>query len=255
MYIKEVGFDYLYDKSGLYDVLRGISAGYGTAKAITWNWQFLQDLQPNMLNFLENHDEQRIASPWFRGTSQNDAYLYTSLALNTAPFMIYFGQELGADAAEGHEGRTSIFSRCNPKQISDLNSYVHGKGRLSPEEAACLKRYKAAFALAGKDAIGSGLTYDLCYCQEDGNGFDFDRNFAFIRHSISKTKMLKRRTFLLLADFCENGTNFGTNTTKEMTIKIPEDAVRYLGLDLDLKVLEEGLKIEVENGGCTVVEL
>ncbi|MBR5072334.1 MAG: alpha-amylase, partial [Bacteroidales bacterium] len=67
MYIEDVRFDYLYDKSGLYDVLRAIVAGHGTARAITWNWQFLQDFQPRMLNFLENHDEQRLASPWFAG--------------------------------------------------------------------------------------------------------------------------------------------------------------------------------------------
>ena len=54
-YIKETGFDLLYDKSGLYDTIRSIVQGQGSAKAITWNWQYLQDLQPSMLNFLENH--------------------------------------------------------------------------------------------------------------------------------------------------------------------------------------------------------
>ena len=150
MYIDDVRFDYLYDKSGLYDVLRAIAAssgsacsaaagagavgdcadrlglpGQGTARAITWNWQFLQDLQPHMLNFLENHDEQRLASPWFAGRADCYALLCASLMLNTAPFMLYFGQETGVDASEGHEGRTSIFNFAKPASLQRLYAFVH----------------------------------------------------------------------------------------------------------------------------------
>ena len=49
-----------------------------------------------MLNFLENHDELRIASDFFAGSAKNSfAALYVSLLLNTSPFMLYFGQEVG----------------------------------------------------------------------------------------------------------------------------------------------------------------
>ena len=106
-YIRTVGFDYLYDKSGLYDTLRTIVEKntddngmpvelWQSASGITRNWQFLSDLQPYMLNFLENHDEQRFASDFFgRKASNTFAPLYVSLFLNTAPFMIYFGEEVG----------------------------------------------------------------------------------------------------------------------------------------------------------------
>ena len=137
MYIDDVRFDCLYDKSGLYDVLRAIAAGHGTARAITWNWQFLQDLQPRMLNFLENHDEQRIASPWFAGSPDDYSALCASLMLNTAPFMLYFGQETGVDASEGHEGRTSIFNFARPASLQRLCDYVHG-GSLTAEETVAV---------------------------------------------------------------------------------------------------------------------
>lgn len=254
-YIKEVGFDYLYDKSGLYDVLRDIAGGHGTARAITWNWQFLQDLQPHMLNFLENHDEQRIASPWFTGKKDNEAYLYASLMLNTAPFMIYFGQEVGADASEGHEGRTSIFNWCKPKELSDLWEHVHGVGRLNREEAATLRSYSKAFSLACKDFAGSGLTYDLCYCQNNFEGFNPDTDFVFIRKSTNKTKKLKHVTYLFYARFSNNGTNFGTKNTESVTVRIPDHALDYLGLSLSKEQREEGIKIETAQGHCTVSEL
>lgn len=55
-------FDYLYDKVGLYDTLRAVTCGYESATAITRSWQSLGGIEKRMLNFLENHDEQRIAS-------------------------------------------------------------------------------------------------------------------------------------------------------------------------------------------------
>ena len=216
MYIDDVRFDYLYDKSGLYDVLRAVTAGHGTARAITWNWQFLQDLQPSMLNFLENHDEQRLASPWFAGRRDDYALLCTSLMLNTAPFMLYFGQETGVDASEGHEGRTSIFNFARPDSLQRLCAYVHGEGEsLSAEEFSVLSRYRAALATAAGSAVSEGLTFDLCYCQSASDGFDADRHFAFLRSSEGET--------LLFA--C----NFSSLEAR-MTVRIPDHAVEYLRL-------------------------
>ena len=106
-YVREVGFDFLYDKSGLYDTLRTVVEKniddngmpvelWQSATGITRNWQFLSDLQPYMLNFLENHDEHRFASDFFGKDAMNTfAPLYVSLFLNTAPFMVYFGEETG----------------------------------------------------------------------------------------------------------------------------------------------------------------
>ena len=210
MYIEDVRFDYLYDKSGLYDALRAVTAGHGTARSINWNWQFLQDLQPRMLNFLENHDEQRLASPWFAGRPDYYALLCASLMLNTAPFMLYFGQETGVDASEGHEGRTTIFNFARPASLQRLCAFVHtpdclrrlldssctlsssvpdasglsGAGEsLSARELSVLTHYRDALALAGSTAVSEGLTFDLCYCQSFEDGFDPDRHFAFLRHS------------------------------------------------------------------------
>lgn len=181
-YIDYVGFDLLYDKSGSYDILRSIVSNGTGAVALTCNWQRLQDLQPKMLNFLENHDEQRIASPWFAGKASNAfAALAFSLLYNDASFMLYFGQEVGEDASEGHEGRTSIFNWCHPAYVSQLHEYaVKGKA-LPGSTGSIFGRYKEFLEYASLPVFREGATWDLCYCQPAGSGFDPDRHFAFLR--------------------------------------------------------------------------
>ena len=190
-YIDYVGFDLLYDKSGSYDILRSIIRNGSGARALTWNWQWLQDLQPRMLNFLENHDEQRIASPWFAGKASNAyAALAFSLLYNNASFMLYFGQEAGENASEGHEGRTSIFNWSKPAAITQLHDFVE-TGKELPETAkAVFIRYKGFLEAASLPVFRKGGTWDLCYCQPSDAGFDPDRHFAFLRFTDSEAYLV-----------------------------------------------------------------
>ncbi len=152
------------------------------ARALTWNWRWLCGMEPVMLNFLENRDERRLASGWFASSPEKGyAALAYSALFNTASFMLYFGQEVGEDAAEGHEGRTSIFNWCNPVSVGHLNSYVAtGKG-ISRRERSILSRYRAVLGLASRPVFRDGNTWDLCYCQD--GGFDADRHTAFLRYN------------------------------------------------------------------------
>ena len=143
-YIRNIGFDYLYDKSGLYDTLRTIVEKnvnddgmpvelWQSTVGITRNWQYLGDLQPYMLNFLENHDEQRFGSEFFgKDASKTFAALHTSVFLNTAPFMIYFGEEIGergmdAEGFSGKDGRTTIFDWWSISSIQRLRKVIKDK--------------------------------------------------------------------------------------------------------------------------------
>ena len=181
----EAGFDLLYDKSGSYDILRGILAGERSARELTWNWQGLGAMQEHMLNFLENHDEQRIASPWFAGTPEKAwSALAFSMLFNTAPFMLYSGQEVGEDASEGHEGRTSIFEWSRPAGLDALWEYIHTGRGLSMERRHILSRYRELCRLAGLREYSEGGVWDLCYCQH--GAFDADSQFAFARFAAGK---------------------------------------------------------------------
>ena len=180
-YLDEVGFDLLYDKSGLYDTLRAVCCNGASARGITWNWQWLGDMQPRMLNFLENHDEQRLASPEFLGAAARGyAALACSLLFNTASFMLYFGQEVGEDGIDGADGRTSIFNWSDSPELRELFRSLHG-GRLAPDEAAVLARYRGLLTQAKRPAFAEGRTWDLVYCNGNAPGFDPERHFAFVR--------------------------------------------------------------------------
>lgn len=192
--IKDAGFDYLYDKSGLYDILRGILTNGWSSRQITGNWQRLSDLQPDMLNFLENHDEQRLASSCFAGSPERGyAALAVAALFNKASFMLYFGQERGERAPEASDGRTSIFN------WTTVNSLKTPDGKV-------LERYREILSLAA--SISDWENYDLCYCSEGAEGFDPDRHFAFLRY--------KKGVGTLL--FC---CNFSV-TDAEYTVVIPE---------------------------------
>ena len=216
-----------------------------SATAITAVWQELGPLQPRMLNFLENHDEQRIASPQFAGSPEAGyAALGVSLLLNTAPFMLYFAQELG-ERGDPTTGRTSIFdltplhsvipspggASVSPAEISPRaplgrndNSDApsrHGRpDRPSCAAEAVLARYRTLLALAALPAFAEGGTWDLCYCQ--GPGFDRSTLFAWLRSD-------GRDAWLCLANFSPRPV-----TTD---ILIPAAAFAFFGLSaLDLTV-------------------
>ena len=231
-YIREIGFDLLYDKSGIYDTLRAIveknakDSGvpvedWQSAKRITWNWQSLGDLQPYMLNFLENHDEQRFASDFFGCDAGNSyAALYTALYLNNAPFMLYAGEEVGErgmdnEGFSGRDGRTSIFDWWAPSSLTRLYKYIHGeKEALTPEEESMLDAYRKALKFAAEDnAVSKGTVYDLCYCNYASDGFNPDRHFAFLRD-------FEDETLLIVCNFSKNDA--------DMKISIPEHAFNWM---------------------------
>ena len=231
-YIREIGFDLLYDKSGIYDTLRAIveknakDSGvpvedWQSAKRITWNWQSLGDLQPYMLNFLENHDEQRFASDFFGCNARNSyAALYTALYMNNAPFMLYAGEEVGErgmdnEGFSGRDGRTSIFDWWAPSSLTRLYKYIHGeKKALTPEEETMLDTYRKALKFAAEDnAVSKGTFYDLCYCNYASDGFNPDRHFAFLRD-------FEDETLLIVCNFSKNDA--------DMKISIPEHAFNWM---------------------------
>ncbi|MBT8323064.1 MAG: alpha-amylase family protein, partial [Eudoraea sp.] len=113
-YLRKGKMDYLYDKVELYDSIKHIMQGHGWTDHIPVVQNGLRDIEHHMLHFLENHDEQRIASPDFAGDAQKGKpAMVVSATISTSPTMIYFGQEVGEPGTEnagfGSPTRTSIF--------------------------------------------------------------------------------------------------------------------------------------------------
>nr|MCR4824222.1 hypothetical protein [Bacteroidales bacterium] len=127
--------------------------------------------------------EQRLSSPAFLGSAERGyAPLACSLLFNTAPFMLYFGQEVGEDGRDGAAGRTSIFNWCNPPQLRKLWQSLYEQKPLKRPEASLLARYRDMLACAKRPAFAEGGTWDLGYCNGDAPGFDPGRHFAFVRY-------------------------------------------------------------------------
>lgn len=186
-YLNFAGFDYLYDKVGLYDTLRAVTCRHSAASAITSCWQRLGPLQGRMLNFLENHDEQRLASDFFAGNGRRGlAALAVSALMNQNPFMLYFGQELGergmdAEGYSGPDGRTTIFDYWS---VDSVRRFYYGKREDCPAEMLALHNYYARLLgiATSQKAVSSGSFFDLMYVNYDHPlTFNTERQYAFLR--------------------------------------------------------------------------
>lgn len=173
-YLDYGGFDLLYDKVGMYDTLKLVSQHHLPASAITGAWQAVDKIQNRMLNFLENHDEQRLASSFNLGSPWRAIpELGVSLLFNRAPFMLYCAQEYGERGMEsegfsGLDGRTSIFDYCSIPAVREVT-----------QEGLMLRSlYSQLLTLARTEsAFSQGYTFDLTYCnpQHSATKFIFAR--------------------------------------------------------------------------------
>ena len=220
-YLFKGKFDYLYDKVGLYDTLRAVVCGYESATAITRAWQALGGIEQRMLNFLENHDEQRIASDFFAGNPRKAIPgLIVSACLNTNPMMIYFGQEFGelgmdSEGFSGRDGRTTIFDYWSVDTIRRWRNGGKFDGKLlTDDEQRMQATYRRILNLCNEEkAISQGLFFDLMYANQNGWRFNEHKQYAFLR---------KHENELILIV-----TNFD-HMTADIAINLPEHAFGYL---------------------------
>ncbi len=181
------GFDYLYDKVGMYDTLRGVMGGGLSTHAITSAWQQTDDIRDHMLYFLENHDEQRIASDFFAGDARKGVpALVVSALLQQNPLMVYAGQEYGErgmdqEGFSGRDGRTTIFDYWS------IDTLVRAAQRkLTTEEKVLKAQYDKVLNIARLEkSIVEGASFDLMYV----NG-QYQRQYAFLRKADSEVLLV-----------------------------------------------------------------
>ncbi len=212
------GFDFLYDKVGLYNRMEAILRHGQAAESISICWKMLQGLDDKMLRFTENHDEVRLASPHFL----NDPFaalpaVSLSALMHRGPFMIYNGQESGerAEGAMGYsgdDGRTSIFDyTCMPQHQQWYNDGNCDGRKLSESQMALRNFYKQMLRLRlSSKAFSKGHFYDLMWANPWYTNFDPRYVYAFLRY-------LEDERYLVLV-------NFNRNESRNMCVNIPEDA-------------------------------
>ena len=213
------GFDYLYDKVGMYDYLRGVTSKNWAVEGITQQWQAVDDIRQHMLYFLENHDEQRIASGFFCGRGMcAEPAMIVAATLGSNPVMIYAGQELGekgmdAEGFSGMDGRTTIFDYWGIKSIQAWANHGKFDGAGLDEEQRDLRDfYRQLLRLARTEkAITHGDMYDLEYAQ--GEGFNKHEQYAYIRK-------YKQQILLIILNFDDR--------QRDISVRIPQEAFAHL---------------------------
>ena len=213
------GFDYLYDKVGMYDSMRDVVCGHRSATDITRQWQTNDDIADHMLYFLENHNEQRIASDFFAGDARKGIpALMTSALMRTNPFMLYAGQEYGErgmdeEGFSGRDGRTTIFDYWS------VDSLIHGyssRRQLTKEEKSIEATYKKVLNIATSEkAVTGGKFFDLMYVNPTSADFNADRQYVFLRSN-------EDDLMIVLANFSDENS--------DCKINIPQHAFNYLNL-------------------------
>ena len=244
-YIRLGKMDYLYDKVDMYDSLKHIMKGYGWTDHIPVVRNKYDDIESHMLYFLENHDEQRIASPEFVGNANTAKPAMTVLAtIGTSPLMIYFGQELGEPGAEdagfGDPSRTSIFDYIGvPAHQRWMNKGKFDGGQSTEEEKSLRNFYKRLLNIAISNDALTGESREIHYYNKEHTKNYNHRVFSFVRFS-------KEEKLIVV-------TNFDTEVSHQFELRIPQDIISQWGLSentYELKDLlyQQNNKLILRNG-------
>ncbi|MBQ8065059.1 MAG: alpha-amylase family protein [Prevotella sp.] len=172
------GFDFLYDKVGMYDTMRSVICHQAPAAAISEAWKQTDDIRQHMLYFLENHDEQRIASDFFAASGRRGVPgMMALLLMQQNPFMLYAGEEYGErgmdkEGFSGHDGRTTIFDYWSVDTLCRAAAK-----KLTAEEQQLYDMHKKTMLIARREkAVSEGRFFDLMYV----NGH-LERQYVFLR--------------------------------------------------------------------------
>ena len=176
------GFDWMYDKVGMYDTMRAVTCGFASATSITGAWQAVDDIKEHMVYFLENHDEQRVASDFFAGDGKKGIpAMVASVLMKSSPFMLYAAEEYGEKGMDkegfsGKDGRTTIFDYWSIDTLCRAAS-----DELTDDEKYIYQMHEKTMQIARKEKAVDGDFYDLMYVNPWSEHFDNNKQYAFLR--------------------------------------------------------------------------
>jgi glycosidase len=221
-YIHLGKMDYLYDKVETYDKLKDIIQGKSLPDGLSDIQNGMADIEHHMLHFLDNHDEQRLASPEFAGTPQKGKPLMVvSTTISTSPTMVYFGQEVGEagneNAGFGTHSRTSIFDYIGvPNHQRWMNGGKFDGGQLSQDEKELRDFYKKLLNFSLNSSALMGKYQEIqTVNRQSTQGYD-PGIYAFTRWSDTQKLIVV--------------TNFSWITTSNFELKIPSDIIQKWNL-------------------------
>ena len=222
-YIKKGKMDYLYDKVQLYDTLKHVIQGHGKTDNIPPILDELSDIEHHMLHFLENHDEQRIASPDFAGDpNKGKPAMVVSATSSTSPTMIYFAQEFGEPGTEdlgfGDPTRTSIFDYGSvPSLVRWVNDKKFDGGQSTESELELRDFYKRLLNFTINSSALMGNYQDIHLYNQQNTEWYNDKVLSFVRWNEDEQLIVI--------------SNFNADNTYGFELQLPEGLIEKLGLD------------------------
>jgi len=245
-YIRLGKMDYLYDKVETYDKLKDIIKGKSSPDGLSDIQKGMSDIEHHMLHFLDNHDEQRLASPEFAGSPERGKPLMViSTTISTSPTMVYFGQEVGEagneNAGFGTRSRTSIFDYIGvPNHQKWMNEGKFDGGQLSDSEKNLRDFYKRLlnFSINSSALMGSFQEIQSLNRQNHA-GYD-ESLYSFVRWS-------EKQKLVVVV-------NFSSEKTSEFELKVPSEIISKWNLKdgeyqlTDQLYQKNAVQLKVNNG-------
>mgnify|MGYP004550376689 FL=1 len=210
------GFDWMYDKVGMYDAMRAVICGQAPAHILTGAWQSVDDIKEHMVYFLENHDEQRIASDFFAGSAiKGLPGMVASVLMKSSPFMLYAAEEYGEKGMDkegfsGKDGRTTIFDYWSVDTLCRAEADA-----LNDEERLVFAVHEKTLQIARKEKAVDGDFYDLMYVNPSSENFNNEKQFAFLRKKDNEL-------LIVVVNFDDRDVN--------IQVRIPSHAFEYLAI-------------------------
>jgi glycosidase/predicted alpha/beta superfamily hydrolase len=232
-YLQLGRMDYLYDKVGLYDTLKPIMQGRESTDAIAPVHAEVLDIEEHMLHFLENHDEQRIASDAFAGDADKGRpAMVVSALLSRSPTMIYFAQDVGepgeGDAGFGNPTRTTIFDYWGvPSHQRWMNGGRFDGGALSGEERELRDFYTRLMQFSASNPALLGDYAEIHAANRAANEDYDERLFSFVRWQGDEQLVVV--------------SNFDSESSYELYMTLPPEVVTEWGLEPGRYSLDEQL--------------
>ncbi len=245
-YIRLGKMDYLYDKVETYDKLKDIIKGKSSPDGLSDIQKGMSDIEHHMLHFLDNHDEQRLASPEFAGSPERGKPLMVvSTTISTSPTMVYFGQEVGEagneNAGFGTRSRTSIFDYIGvPNHQRWMNEGKFDGGQLSDSEKNLRDFYKRLLNFSINSSALMGSFQEIQSVNRQNNaGYD-ESIYSYVRWS-------EKQKLIVVV-------NFSSEKTSEFDLKLPSDIISKWNLKdgeyqlTDQLYQKNSVQLKVNNG-------
>lgn len=221
-YIKLGKMDYLYDKVETYDHLKAVIQGNALPDPLSEIQDGMKDIEHNMLHFLDNHDEQRLASPEFAGTPEKGKPLMVvSATISSSPTMVYFGQEVGEagneDAGFGKRSRTSIFDYIGvPNHQRWMNGGLFDGGKLTPEEKELRDFYSRLLNFTLKSDALTGAFQEIQTINRNETNNYAPGLYSYVRYT-------EKEKLIVIS-------NFSWVTSSTIQLRIPMEILKKWGL-------------------------